>query len=82
MPLDLGQQFTGLCDDLICLFFAYAVEDSVIARISQVESNKKRSMKTAIEDAGLYKLLTPKAAMTAECFEKDRSLSSIKASTA
>ena len=81
MPLYLGQQFTGLCDGLICFFFAGGVGNSVIARISQVESIKKRPMKTAIEDAGLDKLLT-KAAMTSECFEKDKSLSSIKASTA
>ena len=58
MPLDLGQQFTGLCDGLICLYFADGVGNSIIALISQVESIKKRPMKTAVEDAGLDELLT------------------------
>jgi hypothetical protein len=58
MPLDRGQQFTSLCDGLICLFFADGVGYSVIARISQVESVKKRPMKTIVEDAGLDEFLT------------------------
>ena len=58
MPLDLGQQFTSLCDGLIYLFFAGGVGNSIIARISQVESIKKRPMKTAVEDTGLDELLT------------------------
>jgi len=39
-------------------FFADGVGNSIIARISQVESIKKRLMKTVVEDAGLDELLT------------------------
>ena len=34
MSLDLGQQFTGFCDGLICLSFADGVGNSIIALIS------------------------------------------------
>jgi hypothetical protein len=49
---------TGICNGLICLFFADGVGYSVIACISQVESDKKRPMKTVVENAGLDEFLT------------------------